>query len=142
MSRILWPALWTVRFFFRLIRDFDGVFSFVFAKLFPSKYCIEGGCQKRGVCCQNIGIWMHPFSAKSGLVLWWVKWWYTFVYHFTCKGLDDSGHVMVFSCRYLKNNLCSIHWRRPFICRSYPIVRYFNRPVLLPGCGYRIKKKR
>ena len=131
-----------LRFFLRLIRDTDGVFTAgvqaICSRLFPARYTVTGQCKKRGVCCHNIGIWMRPESAESKWVLAWVKWWYEFVYHFESKGLDESGHVMVFRCRYLINNRCSIYWRRHFICRQYPITHYFKKPVMLPGCGYRV----
>lgn len=134
--------LWPLRTLLRIVRDVDGLLSTVAGRVFKSNYHIGGACKQRGACCKNLGIWMRPESASSPIVLALVKWWYEFVYHFTCKGLDESGHVMMFSCRYLKHNKCSIHWRRPFICRNYPMVRYFDRPVMLPGCGYFVQDPR
>lgn len=130
------------RFCLRVIRDIDGIFSWltdtVCRLCFKHQYTLAGQCKKRGVCCHNIGIWMRPELAQSRWFLRWITWWYTFVYNFTSKGMDDSGTMMLFRCNYLKNNQCSIHWRRPFICRQYPIRYYFKKPVMLPGCGYRI----
>ena len=128
------------RFFLRLIRDVDGLIDAATSRVFRRQYRVVGACRQRGVCCRSIGISMHPSSAKSRVVLQLVRWWYTFVYHFIYKGVDQ--HVMIFTCRYLVDNRCSIHKRRPFLCRNYPIVSYFKQPVFLPGCGFSCDKSR
>lgn len=139
MVRIL---LLIIRFFCRVIRDIDGLFSTLSRLLFLKKYHIEGSCKKRGVCCKGLAIhfsdsfWRYPLLKDIG------KWWYTFVYNFQHLYEVENEQVMIFKCNYLtSDNKCSIHFRRPFICRNYPMVRYFSKPSFLPGCGYRLKEK-
>lgn len=131
-----------LRTIFRLIRDLDGLFSFLTGKLFKSKYEITGGCNKRGVCCQNIAIylsdefWKYEYLKKLAIN------WYVFVYNFEYKAEEPDLKVVVFKCNYLKDNQCSIYWKRPFICRNFPEVRFFDRPTFLPGCGYSYKLRK
>jgi hypothetical protein len=140
-----WPwvvrgPLTLLRFFLRLLRDIDGLFTFLASKPFRKKYQITGACKKRGVCCQNIaiylsdGFWQYPFLKALA------TWWYTFVYNFSFKGNEAAHRVIIFKCNYLqKDGSCGIYRRRPFICRNFPAVRFFQKPTLLPGCGYKVK---
>ena len=119
-----------------IIRVLDGCLAqFVQVPSHPN-YQVEGDCKKRGVCCQNIVV------CPSSIV--WKSWvgrklqiiWYRLLYRFVNTVEDHDDQVLVFRCLYLKNNLCSIHHRRPYICRDYPASRSFHKPDLLPGCGY------
>lgn len=134
-------AFFIIRFFLRLLRDIDGFFSTVTAGLFKKNYKIAGACKKRGVCCQNIAIYLSDGFWKYPLLKMLAISWYQFVYNFSYKGFEPNHKVIVFSCNYLKNNgTCGIYKTRPFICRNYPVVRFFEKPELLPGCGYKIQK--
>lgn len=134
--RVIWVFLWPIRTVLRLIRDIDGLVSSTFAKLFKPRYQIKGACKKRGICCKNIGISLHPRLMRNGIALRFIRLYYEFVYNFTYKTLHLPAGAMLFRCNYLKNNMCSIHRRRPFICRNYPMTYYYRRPSFLPGCGY------
>ena len=130
----------SIRTVLRLIRDIDGVFTYLTQLPIQSRYQIGGSCKKRGVCCQRIAIylsssfWRHPF-LKS-LVIYW----YEFVYNFTFLEDDIEHRVILFKCNYLRDNKCQIYWKRPLICRSYPKPRFFSKPEFLPGCGYHLKR--
>ncbi|RAP32880.1 hypothetical protein DID77_03955 [Candidatus Marinamargulisbacteria bacterium SCGC AG-439-L15] len=137
MINLLWP----IRTLLRLIRDIDGWLSYFMSRFFTSQYKLEGTCLKRGVCCQNIAIYLHSRFWSYQILKKMVILWYQFVYSFTYKSEDPSSQIILFSCQYLKNNRCQIHWRRPVICRRYPQPRHFGRPILLPGCGYKINPK-
>lgn len=136
---ILKIILVPIRTICRFFRDLDGVFSVLTTAIFPRQYRIEGSCKKRGVCCKQIALylapafWTYPVFRKAAIL------WYCFVYNFDVIGEDESQKIVLFSCRYLKNNTCSIYWRRPAICRNYPLVRFFDKPSFIPGCGYRVK---
>ena len=130
-----------LRFFLRMIRDFDGFFSSIISKVYPKPYSITGKCKKRGICCRNIGIQLSDGLWEYTYYKSFVRRWYEFVYNFEYIGSDNDDQFLLFKCRYLKDNMCSIHKRRPYICRNYPLQRYFKQPKLIPGCGYRVKQK-
>ncbi|MBT5855515.1 hypothetical protein HOH87_02650 [bacterium] len=135
------PILWPLRTGLRFIRDIDGLFSYFSFKLFPKTYVIEGACQKRGICCQNIAICLSPSFWKHSWLKRLAQRYYTFVYNFQHIEDLEEHKVIKFKCNYLKEGKCSIYRRRPFICRQYPALQYFQKPEILPGCGYRIVAK-
>lgn len=118
----------------RFVRDLDGLFTWLTQRLSKQHYRVEGSCKKRGICCQNIAIGLSP---KLRPLKSWVIGYYEFVYNFIFITELPREQVLLFRCRYLKNNQCSIHWKRPYICRHYPNGRFFRPPGILPGCGYR-----
>ena len=117
----------------RFIRDLDGFFTWLIQPFTRQHYRVEGACKKRGICCQNIAIGLSP---KLRRVQDWVIRYYEFVYNFSFITNLEQEQVLLFKCNYLKNKGCSIHWKRPFICRHYPNGRFFRPPGVLPGCGY------
>jgi hypothetical protein len=142
MSFILKTIGIPLRTIFRFFRDLDGLFSTFFRKFFPDQFIIVGQCKKQGLCCENIAVyipermWERPFQLK--LITFWYEW----LYNFTHTVAKKEDNVILFSCKYLKNNSCSIYWRRPFICRNYPLVhKHFKKPTFLPGCGFSVQKK-
>lgn len=131
--------LYPIRTLCRFFRDLDGLFSILTSSILPHKYEIEGQCKKRGVCCQQIALYLAPAFWKYSLLKGLARTWYEFVYNFTCIGESKENKVVIFKCNYLKGTKCGIYWRRPAICRNYPLVRFFDKPSFLPGCGYRVK---
>lgn len=130
------------RFPLRLLRDIDGCYTALFLRIFPSPYTVTGQCLKRGICCKNIAIKIHPSQYRIQYLQKLIVWWYEFVYNFQYKGANKEQYTHVFSCRYLSNNRCTIHWRRPLICRRFPHPpKSFIKPQLLPGCGYKVMRK-
>ena len=124
-----------LRTFLRFIRDIDGVFMTITTPFFKPAYSITGSCKKRGICCQNIAIGLSP---KLSSIKKWVINYYEFVYNFEFITHLKNEHVLLFRCHYLKNKTCQIHWKRPYICRNYPVKRFYNLPTMLPGCGYKV----
>ncbi len=133
---LLIPFRTVIRFF----RDMDGLMTLVVRFIFPPIHKVEGACKQRGVCCQNIAIYLNARFWRQPRYKYWAMKWYEFVYHFDFMGENEMDQVLIFRCRYLKDRKCSIHYRRPFICRFYPLVRFFDQPKMAPGCGYRLKK--
>ncbi len=123
----------------RFFRDLDGLCQYGISKLNPPSYIVTGGCQKRGLCCHRLAVYIHPRLWKYPIIVSVIRRWYMFVYNFKFIESQENLQVLIFSCNYLKDNLCSIHWKRPFICRRYPGVSPYIRPTLLPGCGYTIE---
>ena len=36
---------------------------------------------------------------------------------------------------------CGIYRYRPRLCRTYPLLPFFAAPKVLPGCGYRVRRR-
>ena len=128
------------RTFCRLIRDIDDIAQFLTRALIKKPYVITGACKKRGVCCKSIGIQVSSRKRLFWLIRPFMRWWYRFVYNFELVKELPEQQAFIFRCNYLKDNLCTIHWRRPFLCRNYPYVSPYFKPRLLPGCGFGLKE--
>jgi hypothetical protein len=124
----------------RLFIFIDGLFSYLthtlLQKVFPPQFPVKGSCKQRGVCCRNVAIQISADLWRFKVLRYLAIKWYSVLYNFNLKGIDLDTKTMLFRCNYLKNNLCSIHWRRPFICRRYPQTSFFSTRRFLPGCGY------
>ncbi len=134
---------WPLRFLLRLLRDIDDLFSELAAKLFKTQYELSGSCKKRGICCQNIAVYLSPAFWKYPALKYLARRWYEFIYSFELKAERPDYDVLIFTCNYLQNDgKCSIYAQRPLICRKYPAPRYFGQPELLPGCGYQLELRK
>lgn len=138
---IFLPLILLFRTCCRLIRDIDDLAQFLTRLLVRKPYIITGACKKRGVCCKSIGIQMSAKPFLFNLLRPLMLWWYKFVYHFDLVREVPDKQAFIFRCKYLKDDLCSIHWRRPFLCRNYPYVSPYFKPNLLPGCGFGLEEK-
>lgn len=138
--RYIFILLLPIRTLLRILRDIDGAFNYLTYKLFPKPYKITGACKKRGLCCQNIAVYVPKSFFKYTLLRKLTILWYTFVYNFSFLDHNTEEQVLLFRCNYLKEKGCSIYWKRPFICRNYPdVAQFFKRPTFLPGCGYKLE---
>lgn len=101
----------------------------------------KGKCKKCGKCCHYLLI-----PEPKGL-LGRIQWlWLTQVSGFFLRDhppvTDEEEPYLVMGCRYLKeDNSCAHHFLRPAICREWPHIERFERPQILPGCGYKIINK-
>ena len=129
-----------LRSFLRLIRDTDSFLSYLSSLPFKRDYEVQGQCKKRGICCHNVGIEITPTISTSPILKSLIIWWYRFVYNFSFN--QEKKYTLLFKCNYLINNKCSIHWRRPYICRRYHGTSFFKKPSIIPGCGYKIVTKK
>ncbi len=128
----------------KLFTFIDGFFSYatylILQRLFPPRFPVQGHCKQRGVCCRNIAIQLSSDFWRFSILRRLSIRWYEVLYNFHLKGVDLDTKTLLFKCNYLKDNLCSIHKTRPFICRRYPQTSFFSTRRFLPGCGYHQKK--
>ncbi|MFA5879354.1 MAG: YkgJ family cysteine cluster protein [Candidatus Margulisiibacteriota bacterium] len=121
----------------RFISDFDGFFTTYTSRIFKTRYKLIGECNQCGVCCTKIAIylsnsfWQYPMLKKFAIN------WYSFTYNFTFVWEEEDLRIIVFKCNYLNNSKCGVYKKRPYICRNYPLVRYFEEPIFLPECGFK-----
>jgi len=143
MGYILTILTLPLKVIWRLIIDFDHLITLCSRKILPGKFILVGACKKRGLCCKRIAIYVHPKWLNSHKLQNCIKWVYRFLYNFEFKEKDSENSVLLFKCGHLGvNGMCTIHWRRPMICRHYPLIHRYKTPTLLPGCGYKVFTKR
>ena len=110
-------------------------------RVFPRNWRLAGKCNKCGKCCKEICLSISPLLLKAKyplkLIIAWVSW----LFDFTFKGVDLNNNYLVFECRHLgPEGLCNNYFWRSNVCRNYPILDYFDEPVLYPWCGYKVDK--
>ena len=100
------------------------------------KYFRVGKCLRCGKCCRNIGILLEGKKIKK------MEQFEELVKKepeykiFKAHGKAQDGTI-IFSCTKQNGNLCSMHDKRPEICRDYPdLYLMYTGAELMKGCGY------
>ncbi len=123
----------------------DLFFQKIVRFFFIPRYRIAGGCKKRGECCRNI---FFPWYSRYDKIPFFkaiILWWFTKIYDFYEKQFSyeesDKMRYMVFGCHNLREDgKCGDYFLRPRVCRNYPRETFFQKPVLLKGCGFSIER--
>lgn len=106
-------------------------------KVHPPKHVILGDCVRCGDCCKSILSNPPRFLKRDP----WVRIYIAFhriTHNFSAVARGPDGEIF-FSCGHLRpDNRCGIYWRRPLLCRTYPVLPYYDAPKLLPQCSYRV----
>lgn len=154
MSQI-WPwalaglALWEVCSGLRLCRrSFKEIVVLIvgldlqalslWRRLRPPRYALAGSCQRRGACCTQIIADPPRTLLNAPKLLRLFVAFHRLLHNFRLVGRGPQGQL-VFSCGYVgTDGRCGIYRLRPRLCRTYPLLPYFEAPKLLPGCGYRV----
>lgn len=116
----------------------DNIIHNCIKNIFPTRYKIAGKCKMCGNCCKEIRMKISPayLSSKffTELVIRWVSW----LFDFYLLNIDFEHNDLVFSCKKRgKDGKCQNYFWRPSICRNYPLLDYFKKPVFLPRCGFK-----
>lgn len=120
----------------------DNFVSNLARKPFRSRWRLEGSCNKCGKCCKEIHMKIEPLLLKDGFIREVVIRWVSWLFNFYLLRMDDERNYLVFGCRSFRaDGLCKEYKWRPNVCRNYPIVDFFEEPVLFNTCGYRAKHK-
>ncbi|MEM6730121.1 MAG: YkgJ family cysteine cluster protein [Myxococcota bacterium] len=133
---------------FRVIRTLGSVFTVslihmelaavgLVRKLHPPKHAVVGSCVKCGDCCKSIVANPPRFLKRDPWVRWFAAY-HRFVHNFRPVARGEDGEI-IFSCGHLRpDNRCGIYWRRPMLCRTYPVLPYYDAPQLMPQCSYQV----
>ncbi len=129
----------------RLVQGFAVFLIFLelgaqwFVKLFARpKYVLQGECQRCGACCRCLVGEPPAYVRNSPLLLKTFIAYQRAAHRFEAYARGPNGEVL-FRCGHLQaDNTCGIYWRRPLVCRTYPVVPSFGIPKLLPDCSYTI----
>lgn len=100
-----------------------------------------GSCQQCGECCRTITLKFPDKLITRETEFVFLKTRMSRFESFFISGRADNG-VLLFTCKFLKDNKCSIHWFRSVFCRAYPhfshkFIKMGGQP--LPGCGFGYK---
>ncbi len=118
--------------------NFDIVKKFVYTKILRKKYYRNGHCRCCGRCCQHIYVKHGKHMVRDRKQFEKLQLLHRFYTYLDIVGEDESG--LIFTCRMLKDNKCSIHLTRPPICRRYPQEELIMMGgALSEGCGYRLE---
>ncbi len=106
----------------------------------PPKHVVLGECVKCGDCCKSIVANPPRFLKRDPWVRWFAAY-HRFVHNFRPVARGEDGEI-IFSCGHLRaDNRCGIYWRRPMLCRTYPVLPYYDAPQLMPQCSYRVASR-
>jgi Fe-S-cluster containining protein len=128
-------------YFVRLVIRLDSCIEQLIKKyILKPKYTVSGTCKMCGTCCENIGIYTASYLIKVNLILKIIVKFYEKVNDFQYQGYLPNKKILVFTCHNFDDNKrkCKVHNKRPAMCRNYPLLRYFNKPVLIKNCGYKV----
>jgi uncharacterized protein len=110
-------------------------------RYFPRSWKLQGQCSQCGQCCRDIRLSINPVLLKAKYPLKIIIAWISWVFDFYLKKIDVERDLLVFGCRHLgQDGKCRNYFFRSHLCRNYPIVEYFEQPVTLPNCGYKVVK--
>lgn len=102
------------------------------------RYVLLGDCHKCSACCRAIAGDPPGFVKRSPFLLRVFIAYHRAAHGFEAYARGPDGEV-VFRCGHLRiDGSCGIYWRRPFICRNYPLRPLYEAPRLLPDCSYRV----
>ena len=102
------------------------------------KHVLLGSCQRCGACCRSLVGDPPAIVKKNDVLLRTFIAYHRVTHRFEAYARGPNGEVL-FKCGHLQHdNTCGIYWRRPLVCRTYPVVPFEDAPKLLPDCSYKI----
>ncbi len=116
--------------------------KFYYKRIKNKRYFRFGKCKMCGACCQNIYVRHNNKIIKTEEEFNDIKNKddYIFYKYVNVVGSDDFG--LIFSCSKFdkEKKLCTVHKKRPPICRNYPSEEIFTFGACLQeNCGYRFE---
>jgi hypothetical protein len=128
---------WIVHCVTRFFAVFEVTILKTVQRVIKPKYAVVGDCVKCGRCCKEILFSPPAFIRSRPAILKLFLFYHAIVHNFVVVGQD--GPDLVFSCGHLRSdNRCGIHKWRPFICRNFPVIPWFEPPKILPYCSYQV----
>lgn len=127
------------------IKNFiEDTFLIIKNKFTSSKYIVKGKCKKCGQCCSNILFSDENGYIKDDKAFKMLQKKYFFYNLFYPNGIvqnegEELEGAILFKCKFLKDNKCSIYFIRPIFCRDYPAInkKFIEMGgVTLDNCGY------
>ena len=130
----------------RLIRSIsalDALFRRLTRLIIKPRWERAGKCLRCGECCKLIGIEMEDKMARVTPLRNFVIWWAAKFDSFCFQEWDKANEVLLFTCRYFRNNACTNYRDRPQMCKDYPSIRnFFKAPVFFSSCGYKAVRRK
>jgi hypothetical protein len=129
----------------RIISWIDYWYRALARWVLPYPYRRSGHCRKCGECCKQILIGMEPRMLRLRPLRNLAVWWNAYFNNLRLIGSFIEDGVIVFACNYLRpDGLCGAYnLLRPVFCYEYPrLFSYFEKPVVLPDCGFKFSPRK
>lgn len=120
--------------------DFLKLKKFVLSKILRKKYLRTGQCKACGKCCRQIYVKHYKHVLQDEKEFEKLQYLHRFYTYLKITGKDEIG--LIFECTKLDpvTHKCTIHSRRPAICRRYPQEELFSMGgALSDDCGYKME---
>ena len=102
----------------------------------PPRFVLLGECHRCGRCCQHL-LATPPSVVRRTFLLQIFLGYHRIVHRFIPVGTMGEDSLVLGCGHQRSDHRCGIYWKRPFLCRNYPLRPYFKPPDLMPGCGFR-----
>lgn len=110
---------------------------FIYEKILHRKYERKGKCLGCGQCCTHIYVRHSKDVIKDENEFEKLRYIHPFYSYLEIIGKDETGLIFRCTKRDDETKLCTIHSKRPCICRKYPQEELFMLGgSLADGCGY------
>ena len=99
-----------------------------------------GSCNACGKCCRQIYVKHYKHVLQDEKEFEKLQYLHRFYTYLKITGKDETG--LIFECTKLDphTHKCTIHSRRPAICRRYPQEELFSMGgALSDDCGYKME---
>ncbi|MDD3237572.1 MAG: YkgJ family cysteine cluster protein [Candidatus Gastranaerophilales bacterium] len=119
---------------FTIIKNIKKI---IYKYILKRTYYRHGKCACCGICCQRIYVRHKKSVIDTKEEFEKLKHLHPFYTYLNIIDEDDLG--LVFECTKFdkENKICTIHDKRPGICRRYPSEQIFTMgAILAPECGY------
>ena len=117
---------------------FKNLKKFFYKNILRRTYYRTGKCTGCGECCRQIYVRHIKNVVQTEEEFEKLKLLHPFYTYLKVTGKDDIG--LIFECQKLdkETNRCTIHKKRPGICRRYPVEAIFMMGGELgKNCGYK-----
>lgn len=118
---------------------FEKISDWFLKNILRRKYKRVGKCANCGACCSHIYVRHLKGVIKKEEEFKKLQLLHSFYMGLNIIGEDEIG--LIFECSHLDKttNLCTIHKKRPGICRRYPQEEIFEMGgCLSENCGYKL----
>lgn len=137
--RLVWVFFFVCLVYYKvMVIDFKAALKkFIYKTILRRTYYRVGKCSMCGLCCQKIYV-RHKDVVKTEEEFEKLRILHPFYTYLEVIDKDDLG--LVFSCTKFdkEKHVCTIHKKRPGICRRYPSEQIFPMGAeLAENCGYK-----
>ncbi|MBI2569359.1 MAG: YkgJ family cysteine cluster protein [Candidatus Schekmanbacteria bacterium] len=120
-----------------VVSTFANAGELAASRIRPPRWEIRGSCSRCGVCCHTVLLKMPDWAVRYRPLLGLIVSFTHLLTDLRFKHEVTHSGYFLFTCDlFLPDGSCGDYRLRPWICRRYPRVSYFDKPEVLPECSY------